>query len=85
MDERVQVLLGVLAGLVVFTLVCMALVLVSTLVVQPLPTDQTGQAFFSLASIAGSPFVAGWLGWLAARSLRARLAVGRPARRGGIL
>jgi hypothetical protein len=77
MDERVQVALGVLAGLVVFTLVCMVLVLVSTLVVQPLPTDQTGQAFFSLAIIAASPFVAGWLAWLATRSVRARLARAR--------
>ena len=42
-------------------MVCMALVLVSTLVVQPLPTDQTGKAFFSLAIMAVSPFVAGWL------------------------
>jgi hypothetical protein len=77
MDERVKVLLGVLAGLVVFVLACMVLVLVSTLVVQPLPTDQTGQAFFSLAIIAVSPFVAGWLAWLATRSLRRRLAGAR--------
>ena len=74
MSERVQALTGVLVALVVAVFVCMALVLASTLVVQPLPTDQTGKAFFSLAIMAGSPFVAGGLGWLAARSLRARLA-----------
>jgi hypothetical protein len=77
MDERVQVALGVLAGLVDFMLVCMVLVLVSTLVVQPLPTDQTGKAFFSLAIMAVSPFLAGGLAWLATRSLRARLARAR--------
>jgi hypothetical protein len=85
MNPRIELLLGVLIGLVVFTLVCMALVLVSTLVVQPLPTDQTGKAFFSLAIMAGSPFVAGILAWWAARTLRARLAGARPTRRGGIL
>ena len=85
MNPRIELLLGVLIGLVVFVLVCMALVLASTLVVQPLPTDQTGKAFFSLLIMLLSPFLAGFLAWWAARTLRARLAGARPARRGGIL
>jgi len=76
-SDRVQALTGVLVALVVAVFVCMALVLASTLVVQPLPTDQTGKAFFSLAIMAVSPFVAGWLAWLAARAVRGWLAGAR--------
>ena len=77
MNPTAQTLLGWVVAVVVFLLMCGLLLLVSTLIPQPLPIDDAGKAFVSLALLAVSPLVAGWVAWLAARTLRARLAAGR--------
>ena len=77
MNPTAQTLLGWVVAIVVFLLMCGLLLLVSTLISQPLPIDDAGKAFVSLALLAVSPLVAGWVAWLAARTLRARLAAGR--------
>ena len=77
MNPRVQMLLGWVVALVVFLLMCGLLLLVSTLIPRPLPIDDAGKAFLGLALLAVSPLVAGWVAWLAARTLRARLAGSR--------
>ena len=77
MNPTAQTLLGWVVAIVVFLLMCGLLLLVSTLIPQPLPIDDAGKAFVGLALLAVSPLVAGWVAWLAARTLRARLAAGR--------
>ncbi len=77
MNPRVQMLLGWVVAIVVFLLMCGLLLLVSTVIPRPLPIDDAGKAFLSLALLAVSPLLAGWVAWLAARTLRARLAASR--------
>ena len=76
MRPGVQSLLGWVVALVVFVLMCGVLLFVCTVIPQPLPIDDAGKAFLSLALLGASPLVAGWVAWLAARTLRARLAGG---------
>ena len=73
MSPRAQTLLGWLVGIVIFLLACGFMLLVSTLVVEPLPFDDTGKAIISLGLLAFSPLLAAWAGWLVVRTLRARL------------
>ena len=77
MNPRVQMLLGWVVAVVVFLLMCSLLLLVSTLLPQPLPIDDAGKVFIGLGLLAASPLLAGWVAWLAARTLRARLAGSR--------
>ncbi len=77
MNPTAQALLGWVVAIVVFMFMCGLLLLVSTLVPQPLPIDDAGKVFISLALLAASPLLAGWVAWLAARTLRARLAGSR--------
>ena len=77
MNPTAQMLLGWVVALVVFGLMCGLLLFVSTVIPIPLPIDDAGKAFLSLALLAVSPLVAGWVAWLAARTLRTRLARGR--------
>ena len=74
MRPGVQLLLGWVVALVVFGLMCGLLLLVSTLIPRPLPIDEAGKAFISLGLLGISPLLAGWVAWLAARTLRAQLA-----------
>ena len=77
MNPRVQMLLGWLVAIAVFLLMCGVLLLVSTVIPRPLPIDDAGKAFLSLALLSVSPLLAGWVAWLAARTLRTRLAGSR--------
>ena len=77
MRPGVQMLLGWVVALVVFVLMCGLLLFVCTVIPRPLPIDDSGKAMLSLALLGASPLVAGWVAWLAARTLRARLAGGR--------
>ena len=77
MRPGVQMLLGWIVALVVFGLMCGLLLFVCTVIPQPLPIDDSGKAMLSLGLIGISPLVAAWVAWLAARTLRARLAGSR--------
>ncbi len=77
MNPTAQALLGWVVAIVVFMFMCGLLLLVCTVIPRPLPIDDAGKAFLSLALLAVSPLVAGWVAWLAARTLRARLAGSR--------
>ena len=77
MNPTAQALLGWVVALVVFLFMCGLLLLVSTMVPQPLPIDDVGKVFITLALLGASPLLAGWVAWLAARTLRSRLAGSR--------
>ena len=77
MNPTAQALLGWVVAIVVFLLMCAALLFVSTVIPRPLPIDDAGKVFISLALLAASPLLAGWVAWLAARTLRGRLAGSR--------
>ena len=74
MPPNMRALAGLLAGIVVVVVMCGLLLLLSTLLVMPLPIDDTGKAIISLGLIAFSPFLAVWVGVLAARAVRGRAA-----------
>ena len=59
MSPTAQTLLGWVVAIVVFLMMCGLLLLVSTVIPRPLPIDDAGRAFLSLALLSVSPLVAG--------------------------